>query len=97
MTRVEAGGLELWHGVRIDPACCHEIKGVADMIGHFAELLGPGTAAHEVQRPCMNLMQIGITTLRKSRSEEHTSELQSLMRISYAVFCSKKKKKPQSR
>src|SRR3546814_21177185 len=28
------------------------------------------------------------------RSEEHTSELQSLMRISYAVFCLKKKKKP---
>src|SRR3546814_9096374 len=30
------------------------------------------------------------------RSEEHTSELQSLMRISYAVFCLKKKKKVQS-
>src|SRR3546814_1835090 len=30
---------------------------------------------------------------RQSRSEEHTSELQSLMRISYAVFCLKKKKK----
>src|SRR3546814_9820449 len=29
---------------------------------------------------------------RKPRSEEHTSELQSLMRISYAVFCLKKKK-----
>src|SRR3546814_7317679 len=29
----------------------------------------------------------------KIRSEEHTSELQSLMRISYAVFCLKKKKK----
>src|SRR3546814_4376430 len=29
-----------------------------------------------------------------SRSEEHTSELQSLMRISYAVFCLKKKKTP---
>src|SRR6056297_4095200 len=28
-----------------------------------------------------------------SRSEEHTSELQSLLRISYAVFCLKKKKK----
>src|SRR3546814_2933260 len=28
------------------------------------------------------------------RSEEHTSELQSLMRISYAIFCLKKKKKP---
>src|SRR3546814_9756758 len=32
----------------------------------------------------------------KARSEEHTSELQSLMRISYAVFCLKKKK-PQSK
>src|SRR3546814_8458422 len=31
-----------------------------------------------------------------SRSEEHTSELQSLMRISYAVFCLKKKKQPYS-
>src|SRR3546814_10528014 len=29
---------------------------------------------------------------KRSRSEEHTSELQSLMRISYAVFCLKKKK-----
>src|SRR3546814_2107508 len=33
---------------------------------------------------------------KHARSEEHTSELQSLMRISYAVFClKKKKKKPQ--
>src|SRR3546814_1894648 len=31
-----------------------------------------------------------------TRSEEHTSELQSLMRISYAVFCLKKKKKIQT-
>src|SRR3546814_3760012 len=31
------------------------------------------------------------TSHRQSRSEEHTSELQSLMRISYAVFCLKKK------
>src|SRR3546814_1299189 len=34
--------------------------------------------------------------IRRSRSEEHTSELQSLMRISYAVFCLKKKKKKQT-
>src|SRR3546814_1322020 len=32
---------------------------------------------------------------RTRRSEEHTSELQSLMRISYAVFCLKKKKIPR--
>src|SRR3546814_6856928 len=33
----------------------------------------------------------GRARLRRQRSEEHTSELQSLMRISYAVFCLKKK------
>src|SRR3546814_10832015 len=33
-----------------------------------------------------------IQALNQARSEEHTSELQSLMRISYAVFCLKKKK-----
>src|SRR3546814_5234764 len=33
---------------------------------------------------------------RAFRSEEHTSELQSLMRISYAVFCLKKKKKTKT-
>src|SRR3546814_5761199 len=35
------------------------------------------------------LMQVAV---QGARSEEHTSELQSLMRISYAVFCLKKKK-----
>src|SRR3546814_10831498 len=34
--------------------------------------------------------------LPEVRSEEHTSELQSLMRISYAVFCLKKKKKTKT-
>src|SRR3546814_1575885 len=42
------------------------------------------------------IRRILVTVDRKSgnftRSEEHTSELQSLMRISYAVFCLKKKK-----
>src|SRR3546814_2126132 len=38
---------------------------------------------------------IGITDFR--RSEEHTSELQSLMRISYAVFCLKKTKSSQTK
>src|SRR3546814_9550600 len=34
----------------------------------------------------------GFYRVQEGRSEEHTSELQSLMRISYAVFCLKKKK-----
>src|SRR3546814_3148808 len=40
---------------------------------------------------CDNRSAVIVPTL--VRSEEHTSELQSLMRISYAVFCLKKKKK----
>src|SRR3546814_8576785 len=40
---------------------------------------------------CRRFVGRRVTGLRISRSEEHTSELQSLMRISYAVFCLKKK------
>src|SRR3546814_5246003 len=40
-------------------------------------------------------LQAGQHAERHARSEEHTSELQSLMRISYAVFCLKKKKTQQ--
>src|SRR3546814_7080010 len=37
-----------------------------------------------------------LTTVKVTRSEEHTSELQSLMRTSYAVFCLKKKNRQQT-
>src|SRR3546814_9405024 len=49
--------------------------------GHGDGLLNPRTQHIEVLMP----IELG-------RSEEHTSELQSLMRISYAVFCLTKKK-----
>src|SRR3546814_11155311 len=51
--------------------------------------------------PCRLISTVGVNTAaitasrsraERPRSEEHTSELQSLMRISYAVFCLKKKK-----
>src|SRR3546814_1242223 len=57
--------------------------------------LRPMLAVHEARRlphdeaRCTALDQYRPDT---ARSEEHTSELQSLMRISYAVFCLKKKK-----
>src|SRR3546814_1043640 len=54
------------------------------LAGLLAGLLG--TAA--VLLPERDNLQAGA----RMRSEEHTSELQSLMRISYAVFCLKKKK-----
>src|SRR3546814_5714907 len=47
-----------------------------------------GTKPLPLQKPLRNHLLIKA----ESRSEEHTSELQSLMRISYAVFCLKKKK-----
>src|SRR3546814_3967087 len=44
---------------------------------------------------CYAIAPVGSERLTMIRSEEHTSELQSLMRISYAVFCLKKKKYTQ--
>src|SRR3546814_7265609 len=38
-----------------------------------------------------------VASRRRNRSEEHTSELQSLMRISYAVFCLKQKTKHKNK
>src|SRR3546814_3884181 len=52
--------------------------------------------SRDVDLPCgvCDVCDLGIVWMRPiMRSEEHTSELQSLMRISYAVFCLKKKKK----
>src|SRR3546814_7560405 len=49
--------------------------------------LGNGVVASP--RFCLDIA--GATTMQAARSEEHTSALQSLMRISYAVFCLKKK------
>src|SRR3546814_3490710 len=50
-----------------------------------------GAAPAEIQGEA-RIRRGGEAIWRKPRSEEHTSELQSLMRISYAVFCLKKKK-----
>src|SRR3546814_3600642 len=51
------------------------------------DLLGTGTISGSERDQFGSLLEISA-----GRSEEHTSELQSLMRISYAVFCLKKKK-----
>src|SRR3546814_3597678 len=44
------------------------------------------------EEACRNLEKLRLLRIHAQRSEEHTSELQSLMRISYAVFCLKKKR-----
>src|SRR3546814_2175842 len=62
--------------------------------GDAIELLGANVPIYLLHKPA------GSTAAgdakRGYRSEEHTSELQSLMRISYAVFCLKKKKNQQT-
>src|SRR3546814_5000632 len=55
----------------------------------FRRSYGKGGFDPNISSTRANCASAGAST----RSEEHTSELQSLMRISYAVFCLKKKKK----
>src|SRR3546814_330828 len=70
---------------------------LALMIGPLARAVSPQPAygRHGMVVTAQHLAsEVGVDILRQggNRSEEHTSELQSLMRISYAVFCLKKKK-----
>src|SRR3546814_7250619 len=53
---------------------------------------GPGQSHREVAIDACPALPRVFAQVITERSEEHTSELQSLMRISYAVFCLKKKK-----
>src|SRR3546814_10055241 len=65
-----------------------------------AVLKRDGIAHADLLAPLVDGKADGATFLRTDthwRSEEHTSELQSLMRISYAVFCLKKKKRKRER
>src|SRR3546814_9196021 len=61
-----------------------------------AAVLAHDTAEEQLRLALQRLPQVAVEVRRIGsrvpRSEEHTSELQSLMRSSYAVFCSKKKK-----
>src|SRR3546814_12081644 len=59
----------------------------------FRSAVAVGVEAREPLR--LPLGALGGAVGGRRRSEEHTSELQSLMRISYAVFCLKKKKANQ--
>src|SRR3546814_2396580 len=56
-----------------------------------------GAAFQDAMRGKLQVADWAKDEVVPSRSEEHTSELQSLMRISYAVFCLKKKKRDSNR
>src|SRR3546814_1689939 len=76
-------GLVGGHCIGVDP---YYLTHKAEEIGHHPEVILAGRRINDrmgkyVVNQFVRLMG------RKGRSEEHTSELQSLMRISYAVFC----------
>src|SRR3546814_9555250 len=61
----------------------------------FVNVFGGITSCVAVAEGIVKALEILGDTATKPRSEEHTSELQSLMRNSYAVFCLKKNKDEQ--
>src|SRR3546814_2188644 len=86
-------------GIRIDHgASGWEVEGISDADLVVSQSLRPGDAIVEIDGTAVaDLAEREVLTLLHGeigspvvRSEEHTSELQSLMRISYAFFCLKK-------
>src|SRR3546814_7449421 len=82
------GGVPGWRkgGERTSPL------GLLEKVDQFAELLFLFVSVTAGDRLCHAARGMALENFAL-RSEEHTSELQSLMRISYAVFCLKKKTK----
>src|SRR3546814_1121990 len=97
---------EPWHSMCLEWRCCHERLARSRshrrrrLPGKIAVPAGKRTdlslVPSHLRRCCPPASGGGPADARGlaegNRSEEHTSELQSLMRLSYAVFCLKKKK-----
>src|SRR3546814_7178558 len=79
-------------GIRANGISAGPIKTLAASgIKDFSTIL-KYVETHAPLRRNITIEDVGNVAAFMMRSEEHTSELQSLMRISYAVFCLKKKK-----
>src|SRR3546814_8698043 len=71
---------------------------IRNLVAPTLNVMVPGSLSDSGKVPDHSAINVnngasGTIGVRARRSEEHTSEIQSLMRISYAVFCLKKKKK----
>src|SRR3546814_7926618 len=89
--RVALGGAQARYGVAPDLSTFGKIIGGGMPVGAY----GGSRELMQQIAPSGPIYQAGTLSgnpVAMARSEEHTSELQSLMRISYAVFCLNKKK-----
>src|SRR3546814_3722153 len=91
-----AGTIYLWKGGDA-PVVANVLEGVLKVATAAAvgreQIVGIVFPSDLIGQPFGQESPQMVWTSRARRSEEHTSELQSLMRISYAVFCLKKKNK----
>src|SRR3546814_6373552 len=102
LTKIEQIGAHIfyrWPGSWGKPRAFSDAYAGAEFIPAFSQLY-QGGAANAEALPGDAIAAEGVPPPRDPtdhrRSEEHTSELQSLMRISYAVFCLKKKQRPRN-
>src|SRR3546814_8906773 len=81
-------------GLQIGHELCEAMARFGSELGRPVQLVCAPNLARLYDRAFARyrLTAVGLSGDDAARSEEHTSELQSLMRISYAVFCLKKKK-----
>src|SRR3546814_5881709 len=98
MTSFDLSGIDTLALVLDEARMRANIRRLADRLAPFDVVLRPHLKTAKSVDVARQLLAGGngpatVSTLRESeyfRSEEHTSELQSLMRISYSVFCLKK-------
>src|SRR3546814_10595705 len=83
-TAYDTGTIDLGASIACSGACLTVVDKGADADGHWFAI---DASAETLARTAPGMWDAG------RRTEEHTSALQSLMRISYAVFCLKKKNK----
>src|SRR3546814_2646932 len=92
-----AGGVTEWSffATPYESTITNTYWGTIEDLHNVADMYRAGQIRPEIERYTMDDALEAYRRLESgelTRSEEHTSELQSLMRISYAVFCLKKKK-----
>src|SRR3546814_6746932 len=87
----------LFRSYRAGLCCANSPKLASSMSPCLSFSISVSPTPSSTNSPANSPLTNRIRPKKPSRSEEHTSELQSLMRISYAVFCLKKKKQKKQK